>query len=1186
MAKGYYENLYNDLFKGSNKIGNKVSTSPTQSKLDTNLKKIDNLKTRLEAGGVEVKEDNRNAIEKFLGLPDDQNIVFDFFELLGRPQQALFGAIEAAQEGEDIGKAAWENFKGDNDTQFKDILMNTGAFNDEKGKINLVDVLGFTGDVLLDPADLALIPVTGGTNLAVSAAADAGKTAGKVANAVDAASDIAKGSNVVRKSLSDLAFETVGKGVKGAVKTGDKGIEKVLKHLDKTKGVKNYAGDVTKIVYDTPTAKAAANLGKKALTEAGEKIPTNAFGRFEAYKDMKDTFGKLFDTTKNIPKKVMEKLRKTDAETAEIAMALKPIRDRLDNNIRSYAQKIVDKTGENIDDVIKRVDNDLNLVQEGLNLNRKIKGKDLIKEAMSGKLSAADAGDDGIKLLNSLANDIKPSGLSLDMSVNITDDGMIKLGDGWKEISPNKRKLNTLKAKYGEDYANRIDNLVFDSNKLNQEIVKRGNYTAEDLKRIEELSKDADFMKLYEDSKNVFNEANSIINKVYGSKMPTGEDNLGYVRHAFNKEQFDAYKNAGFLPKNADFKTIGSTTVLSDRTYNMSAREANNIWKQQALKNADNWKPEQKEMYEKILNGDGIFKEGLLTSFDDFLNNVPREVGQAKKLDEVLVKASFSDYDELSRIDTQIRKAHKANDLNKVAELKAKKAEMLDNSSIKVLSKSDSVVPRGYRQMTTDEIKMLEAKLNKLGTEFNIDELKNLGKKISSRGQKLAINEDLLRLVEVSADTKQVKGFARLYDGFMNFFKRNKVLSPTFQMNNIVGNTSNMYLAGISPTRQAQLFPQAANIMSKSQDVLYKHAQGIALDAAEQEIYDIWSGFLKAGFGDPKSMTAFDLADMPESLRGYFTGEKQLKNVKDFLVDGLPYLNNKLNNQWDTMSRLATYIEGINNPKFLQKLGVDNAGDAVRKVLFDPKDLTTFEQKWMKKIMPFYTFTKKNLAFQVDNLSRNGGQYHKLFKAQDSLLNAATGGEDENVADWLRNNFYIPIPALGPNGEYTVIRANMPVGSLVETITDPIGSLVGMLNPMMKTPIEWSTNTNSFTGQEISSFPGEKSTNIPFLTKEQEYLLGTFTGLDVPLKNAFRFGQGVQDGGLLGGIKDVTTMEQNINTDALYKSYEDLERLENLMQQYKQAGYEFSSINELKAANKNTAIDNVMAKLNKLNGVK
>ena len=188
-----------------------------------------------------------------------------------------------------------------------------------------------------------------------------------------------------------------------------------------------------------------------------------------------------------------------------------------------------------------------------------------------------------------------------------------------------------------------------------------------------------------------------------------------------------------------------------------------------------------------------------------------------------------------------------------------------------------------------------------------------------------------------------------------------------------------MYLAGIGATKQAQLFPEALEILNKSDDLMRKAANGIELTTKEQKMLDIWNGFIDAGFGDPKSLTALQLADMPESLQKYFRGEKQLKTAKDFLVDGLPYLNNKMNNTMDTMARLATFIEGTRNTKFLERLGVDSAGEAVRKVLFDPTDLTDFERNVMKRALPFYTFTKKNLAFQFENLSKNGSQYKKLI---------------------------------------------------------------------------------------------------------------------------------------------------------------------------------------------------------------
>ena len=86
MAKDY-KKIYEEQFGKSN--------SPSQ--LQKNQKSINNLKAQLTVGGVDPNEalDKRNFIEKKLNLTPNQNAIFDFFEILSRPQQALFVGIES-----------------------------------------------------------------------------------------------------------------------------------------------------------------------------------------------------------------------------------------------------------------------------------------------------------------------------------------------------------------------------------------------------------------------------------------------------------------------------------------------------------------------------------------------------------------------------------------------------------------------------------------------------------------------------------------------------------------------------------------------------------------------------------------------------------------------------------------------------------------------------------------------------------------------------------------------------------------------------------------------------------------------------------------------------------------------------------------------------------------------------------
>lgn len=1203
MAKGVYEELYKQLKSEREARQSALKKSGANSSTSSDVQtKINNLKTRLEAGGVDVDKatDKRNVIEKALGLPEDQNFIFDLFELLGRPQQALFGGIKASQEGGDLNdslKAAWEHFKGDDETQFKEILMNSDLdFEDRKGKMDWVDVLGFAGDVLLDPADWALFAAavpTGGTSLAgvaannisdvgkvVNAAGDASKAidAGKlVMNTEDAARMASKlekatekGAKVVRKSLSDLALEGIGNTVKGTVKFADNNVSKALKHLDETKGViskvdnlADEAADVVKLGYTNNAATSAADLGKYVknsgeLRNALEHIPK---GRLEKYVELKESVTNAF----KLPDRIKEVIRTASKNDTITDNAKK----RINNFIKEYSDDVAanaEKIGMSVDEINEAMTDMI----EYKGLNRIHKGSEIIE---AGKRGALVANDENIKIIEELANDINKAGRTLDGEpFQLTY--KVKGGQIWLDKNWSKGALE------------KVDGgaISFNPEILQKEFEIASNYTPDDLKRLKKLEKNKEFMSLYERNKDLSVKLNNVIDEEFGKGfVKKFAKNEGYVPHSFTGIAKNT-RVTDFLTEN-DIMLKGNRKVMSERTRLGSVLEENNLYNTTMKENYDNLTDAQKAFVDK--NSD-IFERNFQAAMSKkYLDDLPTLLKNDKNVTEILVEQSLGDIDGMVKLSDDIKKASLSGDKDTMVRLADEFNKKYGNSNIKVIGVNGEV-PKGYTAIGKNGGKIAD-KIEDMAKQLGDANVAKLTKQLRAKGEELVIDNYVLNLLEVSS--KNVGPIERMTNKYLNFYKKWKVASPTYFLNNLTGNMSNMWLSGIDITDQAKYFPDAYKIYNEGPKLLMKRAAGEALDAADARIVDLYEKLAKEGFTNSKITQ--ELRDMPESVRKYFSGDKSPKTLKEMITDGIPYLNGKMNEQMDTMSRAVVMLKSLDDPSYLARLGVDNFGDAIRKVMFDPKEITMVEKNIMSKYIPFYTFAKKNLAFQLDNLGRNGGRYHKLMKSIRGLQDLATDGNSENMEEYIKNNLYIPIPGLAEDGSYTVIRTQLPFGNLLDLASDPLGGALNMLGPV-KAPFEFALNKNLFTGADIESYPGQKSNNIPFLTRKAEHALGSFTGLDVPLKTASRVYKGIdetmQNGGgffegLGRGALNTVTMQQNINNDELSRMYDELDELELLMKQYKGMGYEFATMNELKKANPNKVTSKINAQLNKLYGI-
>lgn len=1119
----------------------------TEDKIQSTQKSIDNYKTRLSEGGVDVKRatDDRNWFEKLTNLPEDQNALMDFFELINRPQQALFGAINASQKGEDVGSNAWEGFTGKKDTNFKDILTQEGM-SDREGKIDLVDVLGFTGDVLLDPMDLALIPVTGGANVAADAA---GKTL---------------------KSGTDLAFDLVKGAAKGVAKVSDLGV---------TKGLEKVAD------------------GASSLS-SGAKIA------LETYNTAKKQVDHLFTYAKNVPKETLSKLRASAGDEALLKTELATLSDTTKKQLSDIANSYVTKTGKgSADEILKGADTEIgDILGYEKYANKTSDGYDLLSQMKKGVLPYNKKNVSNIK---SIINDI---GKETGLDISITDsNGFVKAsGKDWRQI--NNSILDGKSTSIGFKKLDPVsgDELFYslDSEKLAKQYKVGNNYTTEQIDNIKNLVKkyksDPELSQMYTIQKDLYSKSNEIV-KRYMPSYKLDATNYDF-RHTLDPNSTVARTEAQKLglvnEKDFDELTLrGDTRTLNKRKFDMSVNEANNLWASKMRKNYSSFVEKAKlgdmdaqKTVEFLDNPDNLrlFSTSLDTSFKNYMDDIPKYIKNSKQIETIFIEDLTGSLGEQREIMKQISAANKAGDTGLANKLFNDLDAAKSQSAITYIKK-DSKTPVGYTKLDKASRDKIYGKLAKITDQLGGDtkELRKVRQMLGTKSD-IAINSDILNMLDLSTQ-KSAEGFLNMLDGMNNFWKKNKTLSPTFQLNNIVGNSSNMWLSGMNAIDVPVYYNKAADIIKKAPDLLVKELNGTVLNDTDKVLLETYKRYMREGFGNIADI--FKGTELPKDLVDYVTGAKRVTDINNIgdVLNFIPRLNAKANTAVDNMSKVAVFLYGDANPSYLSRLGVTNAGDAVRKVVFDPNELTGFEQNVMKKIIPFYTFTKKNLAFQIDNLSRNSVKYNRLIKSYKSIMNSITDGGYENMADYMKNNLYLPL-GQGQDGDYNMLRSQLPFGNLIETVDNPLNSLVNMTNPLAKGLFEQATNINTFTGNDLSKFKGERSTNLPFMTKRFENLLSNTTGLDVPLKTGYRLGSGIYEGAKNGdalgaarqSVVNLFTTQSNTERDKLYGMYDELSKLEETMSYYKQEGYEFSTMNELKVANKNNTIGKIQAKLDRL----
>lgn len=215
-----------------------------------------------------------------------------------------------------------------------------------------------------------------------------------------------------------------------------------------------------------------------------------------------------------------------------------------------------------------------------------------------------------------------------------------------------------------------------------------------------------------------------------------------------------------------------------------------------------------------------------------------------------------------------------------------------------------------------------------------------------------------------------------------------------------------------------------------------------------------------------KNFVAADLG-VGQNSRGLLsklnvTGALDLTDTKNFFA--FKY-GAKAGNVIEGTDRLIHFMSMVRHGKTYEE-----AAESVNHFLFDYSDVTAFEASVMKRIIPFYTWMRKNVPLQLEQLIEQPKKYQLVTKTQYAI-ESYTPEEDrmderyvnDFALDWIQTPFRIKNKQ--GKEEHILYNSKLPymdISRLGNGPLDDLKTLFTQSNALIKVPLELMNNYNTF----------------------------------------------------------------------------------------------------------------------------
>lgn len=168
----------------------------------------------------------------------------------------------------------------------------------------------------------------------------------------------------------------------------------------------------------------------------------------------------------------------------------------------------------------------------------------------------------------------------------------------------------------------------------------------------------------------------------------------------------------------------------------------------------------------------------------------------------------------------------------------------------------------------------------------------------------------------------------------------------------------------------------------------------------------------------------------------------------------------------EEQARLVNFLSNLKNTG-----DVTMAAARTKQFLFDYSNLTNFERMFMRRLIPFYTFTRKNLELQIRALVTTPGRVAAEVHAISTLGEVISGGEQ------LSSEEYAALPDWVKAGMGILLKKNGDQITMITSLGTPLEAafaqtqanvVLGSVSPLLRVPVEQMAGYSFFQGKPLS----------------------------------------------------------------------------------------------------------------------